>query len=177
MMNVHLLRINNAKEYEKLGQLVKAKYGIRVRFTQVYTPQDNGIAERRMRMIMEKVRAMLFDGHHPIVLTGEAIVTTVYIINITPTEVLDGDSPHERWFRNIPATSHFKVFGCTAYRHVPKDHRKKSDGKAIKCMFVGYNSDRGGYKLLQLSNLEVIKDKDVTFIENKPARYPADVLS
>ena len=71
-----------------------------MRFTQVYTPQDNGIAEHRMQMIMKKVRAMIFDSHHPIVLTGEAIMTTVYIINITPTEVLDGESPHERWYHS-----------------------------------------------------------------------------
>jgi transposase InsO family protein len=78
------LRSDNAKEYEKLGTIIKSKYGTRMRFTQVYTPQDNGIAERRMRMIMEKVRAMLYDGHHPVVLWGEAIQTATYVINITP---------------------------------------------------------------------------------------------
>lgn len=103
-----------------------------MRFTQVYTPHDNGIAERRMRMIMEKVRAMLYDGHHPVALWGEAVRTAVHVINITTTEVLDGDSPYERWFRVKPAIGRLRVFGATAYRQIPDVLRKKTDGKAIK---------------------------------------------
>jgi transposase InsO family protein len=172
-----LLRSDNAKEYKKLGRIVKTKYGTRIRFTQVYTPQDNGIAERQMRMIMEKARAFLYDGHHPVILIDEAIMMAVTIINVTPTAVLDGDSPHERWFRNIPATSHFRSFGCLAYRHVPKDMRNKVEDRAFKCIFVGYNTQQGGYKLLRLSDLSVIEAKDVAFIKNKPARIPHEVLS
>jgi hypothetical protein len=95
---IDLLRSDNGAEYAKLGRIIKEKYGTHMRFTQVYTPQDNWIAERRMRMIMEKARAFLFDGHHPVVLIREAIMAAVVVINITPTAVLDGDSPHERWF-------------------------------------------------------------------------------
>jgi hypothetical protein len=103
-------------------------------------------------------------------------MAAVVVINITPTAVLDGDSPHERWFRNIPGASHLRVFGCVAYRHVPKDLRKKTDGKAIECIFVGYNANQGDYKLLRLHDLEVIRAKDVVFIENKPARIPSHLL-
>jgi transposase InsO family protein len=59
---ISTLQSDNAKEYIKLGGIIQRRYGIKMRFTQVYTPRGNGIAERRMRMIMEKVRAILYEG-------------------------------------------------------------------------------------------------------------------
>jgi hypothetical protein len=95
------------------------------------------------------------------------------VINIPPTAVLDGDSPHEWWFQNIPATSHLRVFGCVAYRHVSKYLRKKTEGRQSSvCLLV---TTPGGYDLL-LHDLEVVRAKDVMFIENKPVRIPPRLL-
>ncbi|DAZ99262.1 TPA: hypothetical protein N0F65_008129, partial [Lagenidium giganteum] len=59
------LHADNSREYVKLGDLIKAKYGIKMRFSNAYKPQENGIAERRMCMLMETMRAVLFEGHFP----------------------------------------------------------------------------------------------------------------
>jgi hypothetical protein len=59
------LQADNAKEYEKLGRDIFQKYGTHAQFTNAYTPQQNGVAERRMRTIMVRVRALLFDGKLP----------------------------------------------------------------------------------------------------------------
>lgn len=62
---IQILQADNAKEYEKLGRVIFQKYGTRAQFTNAYTPQQNGVAERRMRTIMERLRALLLDGKLP----------------------------------------------------------------------------------------------------------------
>ncbi|KAJ0392142.1 hypothetical protein ATCC90586_011575 [Pythium insidiosum] len=131
---------DNAKEYEKLARQV-AQYGTRFRFTQSYTPQQNGMAERRMRMIMEKALCLLFQGHLPCALWGEAVMTATYLINITPREAIDMRSPYQVWHHRIPTIKKLRVFGCSAYAWIPKDKRTKIEAHAVKCMFVGYDEE------------------------------------
>ncbi|GMG17822.1 unnamed protein product [Phytophthora fragariaefolia] len=78
---------DNGKEYEKLARII-AKYNTHFRFTQAYTPQQNGMAERRIRMVMEKTLCLLFDGHLSGAQWGEAVMTSTYLVNITPTHAV-----------------------------------------------------------------------------------------
>ncbi|DAZ93021.1 TPA: hypothetical protein N0F65_009656 [Lagenidium giganteum] len=127
------LHADNAREYVTLGGLIKAKHGIKMRFSNAYKPQENDIAERRMRMFMEKMRAVLFEGHFPIGLWAEELMYVAYIINITPTPMLDHFSPYHCWFRRTPNIKKLHVFGCVAYVHIQKPQQtSKRHARALK---------------------------------------------
>ena len=64
-----------------------------------------------------------------------------------------------------PKVGHLRVFGCTAYSHVPKHERLKLDDKARKCIFLGYPTNRKGYRLYNQSSGRVIHSRDVRFNE------------
>uniref|UniRef100_A0A1X7UES6 Reverse transcriptase Ty1/copia-type domain-containing protein n=1 Tax=Amphimedon queenslandica TaxID=400682 RepID=A0A1X7UES6_AMPQE len=67
------------------------------------------------------VRSMLASSKLPKKLWAEAISTAVYIRNRCPTKVLPDKTPFEALTGVKPGVGHLKVFGCTAYRHIPKD--------------------------------------------------------
>ncbi|KAF1323990.1 Integrase catalytic core protein, partial [Globisporangium splendens] len=68
---IQRFQADNAREYEKLGRIIFAKYKTHAQFTNAYTPQQNGVAERRMRTLLERVRAHLIDGNLPKALWGK----------------------------------------------------------------------------------------------------------
>jgi hypothetical protein len=59
-----------------------------------------------------------------------------YLVNRSPSSVLDDKTPQEVWTGKKPCLTHLKVFGCEAYVHVPKENRSKLDKKAEKCIFI-----------------------------------------
>ncbi|GMF63093.1 unnamed protein product [Phytophthora fragariaefolia] len=168
---------DNGKEYEKLARII-AKYDTRFRFTQAYIPQQNGMAERRIRMVMEKALCLLFDGHLSGALWGEAVMTSIYLINITPSAAIDMRSPYLLWHNRLPRITKLRTFGCAAYAWIPKDKRTKLEAHAVKCIFVGYDEeDRSGYRLLRLLDCEVIHSRDVRFNEAEFPRFADRVLA
>jgi transposase InsO family protein len=114
-------------------------HGIQRQFTCRYTPQQNGVAERKNRHIVEVVYALMADKSMPHHYWAEAVTTTVYIMNRTPTATVHGMTPEEKYSGRKPDLSHLKVFGCIAYVHVPDELRTKLDPKAEKCVFIGYS--------------------------------------
>ena len=89
----------------------------------VYTPEQNGVAERKNRTIVEAARAMLCDQGLPKFLWGEAVNTAVYIQNRCPHSDLDSKTPEEVFSSKKPNVPHFRFFGCPVYFHVPKEKR------------------------------------------------------
>ena len=82
-----------------------------------------------------------------------------------------------------PEMAYFKVFGCLAYRHIHKDHRRKLDPKAEKLVFVGYDDKTKGYHLWNGATHRVVISSDVIFKETifplrrtplpAPTKFPA----
>lgn len=87
---------------------------------------------------MEMARCIL--GNLPKFLWGEAVSTTIYILNRCPTKVIQSKTPFEAWKGRKPNISHLKVFGCEALSYIISKKRKKLDKRAKKCIFVGYDS-------------------------------------
>ena len=166
-LRVKSLRSDNESEYESKAfkEYCKSK-GIMKEDTIPYTPQQNGIAERANRTIMETVRSMLYHAHLPLSFWGEAVSTAVYLKNRSPTSCLKDITPFECWFNKRPDVSNIKVFGCKVYVHVPDQKRRKLDKKSIPCVFVGYPTNSKGYKLYNLESKQMIRSRDVIFLEN-----------
>jgi len=85
---------------------------------------------------------MLNEKNLPNYFWAEAIAIAMYIMNRTPTVVVHGMTPEEKFTGKKPCVSHLKVFGYIAYVHVPNEKRSKLDPKAEKCIFIGYSLEQ-----------------------------------
>ena len=142
------------------------KHGIAHKVIAPYTPQHNGIVERRNRIILNMVRYMLKQKNLLHNFWGEATMTTAHVLNRCPTKRLNSMVLEEAWFGSKPSVKHFRIFGSLHYRHVPDQKRKKLDDKSEPMIFVGYNST-GSYKLYNPKIKEVLFGRDVYFDEAK----------
>lgn len=144
---IKIIRTDGGLEYcnYKFNELC-ASNGILHQTTAPYSPQQNGLAERMNRTIIEKVRCMLADAELSKGFWAEAINTAVKIINLISNSV-SKVSPDEIWFGRKPDFLSLKVFGCTAMVHIPNEKRKKLDKKSQKCVFVGYADIAKAYRL------------------------------
>ena len=86
---------------------------------------------------MEAARTILFDHGLLKFLWGEVVNIAVYIQNRCPHSTLDSKTPEEVFSGKKPDVSHFRVFGCPVYFHVPKEKRSKVDASRKKGMLVG----------------------------------------
>ena len=132
-----------------------------------YTPQQNRVAKRMNRTLMENARSMLngaWLGHEFWV---EVVETACYLVNRSPSSTLEDKIPHEVWIRKKPFFSHLRVFGCDAYVYVLKEKRTKLESKSERCIFIGYKDGLKGYKLWNLETRKVVYNRDVVFREVK----------
>eukprot|EP00253_Pinus_taeda_P027098 PITA_27098 len=165
---IKVLRIDKGGEYISQDFLCfYRENGIQKQFTAMYTPQQNGVAERKNRTILDMVRSMLKAKHLPHEYWAEAITCTVYILNRCPTKAVMNRIPEEAWSGQKQTVTHMRVFGCVAYAHVPNQLRRKLDSKGEKCVFVGYCGESKAYKLYNPSTKKLIVSRDVQFIEDE----------
>ena len=160
------LRTDNGGEYtsKKFSDYLKSE-GIRHELTIPKTPEQNGVAERLNRTLVESARSMMLDAKLSHEFWAEAVSTAVYLRNRCPTKAVDGMTPHEAWYGYKPKVSHLRVFGCDAYTHIPKDERAKFDSKSRKCILLGYGQQTKGYRLFDPVKRKVIYSRDVHFNE------------
>src|SRR5947209_17401543 len=100
-----------------------AENGIHHETTTADTPQQNGVAERFNRTLIESVRALIHASAIPKNLWAEISSTAAYIWNRTPTNANKGLTPFERWFGTKPDISHLRIIWSDAYAHVQKSQR------------------------------------------------------
>ncbi|DBA02120.1 TPA: hypothetical protein N0F65_011187 [Lagenidium giganteum] len=110
-----MLHADNAAEYRRLANTLRNVHGTSAYFSNAYTPQENGIAERRMRALLENVREILFDGHHPAFLWAEAPQTVTQLINWSPSAALGCVSPYRKLTGRRHQLDHLRGFGCGAF--------------------------------------------------------------
>ena len=108
---------------------------------------------------------MLADSKLPHRFWAEALSTAVHFRNRSPTKALGVVTPYEAWSGTKPDVSSLRVFGCSAYAHVPKAERRKLDSKTRKCVLLGYGTNQKGYRLYDLERMKVIHSRDVVFDE------------
>ena len=130
------LRTDNGLEYcNKLFEEFCEKNGIQRHKTVTYTPQQNGIAERMNKTLVEKVRCMLIYSKLPKTLWVEALNTACYLVNRSPSTAIDCKTPMELWSGRMADYTKLRIFGWTAYAHVKQG---KLELRALKCRFLGY---------------------------------------
>ena len=160
-----LLRTDGGGEY--MGtEWLKAR-GIHHGVTNANTPQENRVAERLNRTILEMMRTMMHESDLPKNLWPFVIQYTQEIVNRLPTRVLsENKTSYEAFHLKKPSVKHLRIFGCQAYVHVPDDKRGKLDAKTVEGRFIGLPQNRKGYIVSDSRNLlRVYVSRDVTFVE------------
>lgn len=164
---IKILRTDNGTEYmNKDVSKFLTDCGIRHQTSTPYTPEQNGLAERMNRTLVERAKCMLFDANLDKGFWAEAVATAAYIINRSPSKVLEEQTPEEKWSGKKPNLAHMKIFGSKAMVHVPKQKRLKWDKKSEEMIFMGYCDNTKGYRLYNPRNKQIITSRDVIFIEN-----------
>ena len=166
--HVIVVRSDNGGEYTSSGfASYCAEKGIVHQFTNPYCPEQNGIAERLNRTIVESARSMIHHAKLPIQFWAEAVNTAVCSHNRSPTAALKDRTLFECYFSKKLDISNLRVFGCVCYQHVPQGERQKLDPKSREGIFVGYPEGTKGYKLYDPVKKKFVRSRDVIFYENK----------
>ena len=145
--------------------------GIQHQFSAPYTPQQNGVAERYNRTVMELVRAMLHHKNVHKKYWAEALSTACYIRNrVTSRGIPSNTTPYEMFKGAKPKLSHLRVFGSRCWYAVPRELVRKLDSRANEAILLGYATQSKAYKLWDVENQKIVISRDVVFDEeNKRA--------
>jgi hypothetical protein len=161
------LQTDNAGEYSsnEAYELYETQ-GINHRTSVAYDHEQQGMAERPNRTILEAAEAMRFHAGMKATFWGDAVSTSVYLYNRFPHSKLNYRTPYELWFRYKPNISHCRVFGCKAFVHQQNRHQVKLTPKAFPAIFIGYQNRQKAYRLWDPERRKCITSRDVIFIEN-----------
>ena len=122
------------------------QHGIKKQTTTRYTPQQNGVAERKNRTIMSMARSLLTTRKLSKDYWAEAVACAVYILDRSTTSSIQGKVTKEKWNGLKVVVSHFIIFGWVAFSHVPEELRKKLDDRSEKYIFIGYSEQSKAYR-------------------------------
>ena len=140
--------------------------GISQRFSCPKHPEQNGLAERKHRHIVETSIVMLSQSHVPNQFWFDACSTATYLINRMPTKLLSNMSPYEKLFKRVPKYDMLKVFGCRCFPWLVPYTQHKLQPKSKACVFLGYSLNHQGYKCLELSTRRIYLSRHVLFDED-----------
>jgi hypothetical protein len=160
---IKILRSDNGGEYtsNEFGSFC-IDVGIKRDLATPYNPQQNGVAERKNRMIMEVVKT-IHDQDLPIHLWAEATRTTIYVQNKLSHSALGFKTSEEMFTRKKTEVSHLKIFGCPVFVHIPKEKRTKLDPSGNKGIFVGYYEISKAFIIYIPGYHHIDINRDVTF--------------
>ncbi|GJX38033.1 retrovirus-related pol polyprotein from transposon TNT 1-94 [Tanacetum coccineum] len=170
--SIQVVRSDNGGEYmnSQMNLFFQSK-GIVHQTTCPHTPEQNGVAERKNRLLLEMTRALIIESNAPNFFWPEALATATYLINRLPTKILKMKTPLETLseYHTLPQvlTLEPKVFGCTVFAHIPKSYRDKLDPCAEKCVFVGYGVNQKGYRCYNPKTRHMITTMNCDFLETK----------
>lgn len=143
--------------------------------TAPYSPEQNGIAERLNRTLLEKMRCMLIWSKLPASFWDVAVLHACYVRNRTPTNALQGDIPIEVWSGRECKVKELHTFGCLVqYLRVGHDKGRKSEKFASKTaygIFLGMAQGQAGFLILDPTRAKKIVRTNVVFHESIPG-YP-----
>ena len=142
-----VLRSDRGGEYESPFGEFCAEHRIIHQTTAPYSPQQNGIAERKNRTLKEMMNAMLLSSWLSQNMWGEAVLTANYLLNKVPRKK-ENKTPYELWNGRRPSYKYLRMWGCLAKVAVPTPKKVKIGPKTVDCIFIGYTHNISSYRFL-----------------------------
>ncbi|CAI7887960.1 unnamed protein product, partial [Closterium sp. NIES-53] len=154
-----------------------AEHGIRQTFTLLASPQQNGVAERRIGLVMEVARTSMIHAAAPHFLWPFAVRYVAHQLNLWSRVSLPETSPTLLWTGKVGDASRFQVWGARAFVH--DTTADKLSPRAIACVFLGFVPDAPGWQFYDPASRRVFASQDVTFVDvsqvDPPAPAPVEV--
>jgi transposase InsO family protein len=130
-----------------------------------HTPQQNGVAERKHKHLIQCALALLSQSTLPISYWSYAVSTAAHLINKLPTPLLSHQSPWESLFHTKPTLSHLRAFGCQCFPLLTPYNKNKLQPKSVPCIFLGYPFTSKGYVFFYPSSHRFYTSRHVLFNE------------
>lgn len=158
-----VLRTDRGGEYLNKGlQDYLADNGIQHQCTTGYCPEQNGVAERQNRTLMEATRTVLAESGLPLSFWAEAIKYIAFVNNRIINRK-HGKTPLELMFGNKPDYNDIYLFGAKVFVHVPRQKRQKLDFKGKEGIYVGHDELSKGYRIADPRTYAIVVSRDVKF--------------
>ncbi|CAI7786581.1 unnamed protein product [Closterium sp. NIES-53] len=168
--DLHVLRLQSDRGGDFSSVLLRdfcRGEGITQSFTLLDSPQQNGIAERRIGLVMEVAHTSMIHAAAPHFPWPFAVRYAAHQLNLWPHVSLPETSPTVRWTRKVGDASVFRVGGSRAF--VCDMSADKLSARAIPCVFLGFVPDAPGWQFYHPTSRRVLPSQDVTF--NKPVPF------
>ncbi|GJT88355.1 putative ribonuclease H-like domain-containing protein [Tanacetum coccineum] len=168
-LKVKVIRCDNGTEFKNkvMNQFCEMK-GIKREFSVARTPQQNGVAKRKNKTLIEAARTMLADSKLPTTFYAEAVNTTCYVQNRVLVIKPHNKTPYELFLGRKPALSFMRPFRCLVTILNTIDHLGKFDGKADEGFFVGYSTNSKAFRVFNSRTRIVEENLHVKFSEETP---------
>nr|GEX46949.1 ribonuclease H-like domain-containing protein [Tanacetum cinerariifolium] len=166
---VKAIRCDNGTEFRnaKLIALCGEKE-IKRDYSNARTLQQNRVAERKNRTLIEAARSMLADSKLPTMFWAEAVSTACYVLNMVPITNPYNKTSYELLSGKVPNIRNLKPFGCQVTILNTSDHLEKFEGKANDGFLVGYVAHSKAYRVYKLSSKKVEEKLNLRYLEDKP---------
>ncbi|CAI5948554.1 unnamed protein product [Closterium sp. NIES-65] len=164
-----VLRLHSDRGGEFSSDLFAAycpEHGIRQSFTLPASPQQNGVAERRIGLVMEVARTSLVHAAAPHFLWPFAVRYAAHQLNLWPRVSLPETSPKLLWTGEVGDASRFRVWGSRAF--VRDTSADKLSSRTAPCVFLGFVPDASGWQFYHPASHRVFPSQYVTFDESVP---------
>nr|GEV63369.1 retrovirus-related Pol polyprotein from transposon TNT 1-94 [Tanacetum cinerariifolium] len=167
-LKVKVIRSDNGTEFKNndLNQIYRIK-GIKREFSVPKTPQQNGIAERKNRTLIEAAKTMLADSLLPILFWAKAVNIACYVNMVLVTKP-QNKTPYELLHGRIPSIGFMRPFGCPVTILNTVNSLGKFDGKVDEGFLVGYSISSKAFRVFNSRTHIVQETLHVSFLENKP---------
>ncbi|GJW16837.1 putative ribonuclease H-like domain-containing protein [Tanacetum coccineum] len=147
---VKTIRCDNGTEFKNMDFIeFCGSKGIKREYSNARTPQQNGVAERKNRTLIEAARTMLADSFLPNTFWAEAVSTACYVLNRVLVTKPHNKTPYELVTGKIPIISYIRPFGCHVTILNTIDHLGKFDGKSDEGFLVGYSLQSKAFRVLR----------------------------
>jgi transposase InsO family protein len=151
-----------------------ADTGVKRHLTAPYSPQQNGVVERRNQTVVGMARSMMKAKNLPSFFWGEAVTTAVYVLNRSFTRSVEGKTPYEAWYGKKPSVEHLRVFGCVAHVKSARPLLRKLDDRSTPMIFIGYEPGSKAYRVYNPVTRRVHISRDVVFDEGESWDWSKD---
>ncbi|CAI5537011.1 unnamed protein product, partial [Closterium sp. Naga37s-1] len=164
-----VLRLHSDRGGEFSSDLLAAycaEHGIRQTFTLPASPQQNGVAERRIGLVMDIARTSLIHSAAPHFLWPFAVQYAAHQLNLWHRVSIPETSPTLLWTGQVGDASRFRVWGARSF--VRDTTADKLSARAVPCVFLGFVPDAPGWRFYHPTSRRVFASQDVTFDESVP---------
>ncbi|GJT39706.1 retrovirus-related pol polyprotein from transposon TNT 1-94 [Tanacetum coccineum] len=167
--NVKIIRCDNGTEFKNYAMNeFCAKKGIKREFSVAKTPQQNGVAERKNRTLIEAARTMLADSLLHIPFWAEAVNTACYVLNRVLVTKPQNKTPYELLIGKSPSISFMRPFGCPLTILNTLDSLGKFDGKSDEGYLLGYSTSSKAFRVYNKRTKRVEENLHINFLEDQP---------